>query len=316
VTDLPPRVLVAGTGSIGRRHSENLATLGARVTALSWREAGLAGFEAALSGADAVVIATATDLRLPLIERAAAAGRPVYVEKPLAFRAAEVEAIAGAAAPVATRSLLGLMMRYHPAVRLLAASDLSDVFDASFAIGHDVRAWRKDWRFSHSYAAQPEGGGVLLDLCHELDLAAILCPGLRLAGVDCIGHSAYPGVDIATRVHLAAPGRTASVAMDYLAPELHRRALLTGHERMWEMDFAAGAYRCRDRSGWQSFDLPLERNAMFLDAMRDFLALVRGRPASNLALLPRLDRVRPGVDLVAAAWEARRFIGQLTTDLP
>ena len=112
------RVLVIGSGSIGRRHHDNLQTLGAASRLVSWREGGLGGALAAMQDAEAVVIATATDIRLPLIEAAAAQGLPMYIEKPLAFRPLDVEEIADLAAPVAERSMLGLMLRYHPAVRL------------------------------------------------------------------------------------------------------------------------------------------------------------------------------------------------------
>ena len=41
---------------------------------------------------------------------------------------------------------------------------------------------------------QAKGGGVLLDLCHELDMAHVLFPQARLSHVDCLGHAACPGV--------------------------------------------------------------------------------------------------------------------------
>jgi predicted dehydrogenase len=47
------------------------------------------------------VIATATDVRLPLAELAGAKLWPVYVEKPLATRAADVAPVFDALAPVA-----------------------------------------------------------------------------------------------------------------------------------------------------------------------------------------------------------------------
>ncbi|OZA10125.1 MAG: hypothetical protein B7Y02_11325, partial [Rhodobacterales bacterium 17-64-5] len=270
------QVLVIGSGSIGRRHHDNLQALGAGSRLLSWREGGLDGALGAMSAADAVVVATATDIRLPLIAAAAERGLPVYVEKPLAFRPAEVEEIALAAAPVAERSMLGLMLRYHPAVRALAEADLSDVFQFALSIGHDVTEWRQDWRFSDSYAARAEGGGVLLDLCHELDLAACLFPGIKVTRVESLGHSTFPGVDFASRVSLQREGVVGDVAMDYLTPGLHRRAILRGHARMHDFDLAAQSYRVTDASGARELALPLERNAMFLDAMRDFLALARG----------------------------------------
>lgn len=310
------RVLVIGSGSIGRRHHDNLQALGALSRLVSWREAGLGGALAAMTDAEAVVVATATDIRLPLIEAAAARGLPLYVEKPLAFRPDEVEAIAEVAAPVAERSMLGLMLRYHPAVRALAAADLSDVFQFALTIGHDVTQWRQNWRFSESYAARADGGGVLLDLCHELDLAVCLFPGLEVTRVESLGHPAFPGVDFASRVSLRRGGVVGDVSMDYLTPLLHRRALLRGTERMHDFDFAAQAYRVTDPSGPRMLDLPLERNAMFLDAMRDFLGLAFGGALSGNPLMPRLDMCLPSARLVAAAWAMRGFVGEITKEIP
>ncbi len=310
------RVLVIGSGSIGRRHHDNLGALGVASKLLSWREARISGAERAMAEAEAVVVATATDVRLPLIAAAANRGLPVYVEKPLAFAADEVEAIAAAAAPVAKRSMLGLMMRYHPAFRALAVADLSDVFQFALTIGHDVTQWRADWRFSQSYAARGLGGGVLLDLCHELDMAACLFPGLAVTGVESLGHSGFPGVDFASRVSLAAQGLVGDVSMDYLTPGLHRRANLRGSERMHDFDFAAQIYRVTEAGGARVLDLPLERNAMFLDAMRDFLALVSGAAVSDVEHLPRLDLCLSSARLVAEAWGARRFIGTITKEIP
>jgi predicted dehydrogenase len=310
------RVLVIGSGSIGRRHHDNLQALGASSRLVSWRECGIGGALAALDGCDAVVIATATDIRLPLIEAVAARGLPFYVEKPLAFRPDEVDAIADLSAPVADRSMLGYMMRYHPAVRALAGSDLSDVFQFALTIGHDVTQWRANWRFSESYAAQGEGGGVLLDLCHELDLAACLFPGLEVTRVECLGHPGFPGVDFASRISLRRQGLVGDVSMDYLTPQLHRRTTLRGTERLRDFDFARQVYEVTEPSGPRLLDLTLERNAMFLDAMRDFLALVAGRNTSGNPLMPRLDLCLPSARLVADAWAKRGFVGEIAKEIP
>jgi predicted dehydrogenase len=212
--------------------------------------------------------------------------------------------------------MLGLMMRYHPAVRALAASDLSDVFQFALTIGHDVTQWRQNWRFSESYAARAEGGGVLLDLCHELDLACCLFPGLEVTRVESLGHPAFPGVDFASRISLRRQGLVGDVSMDYLTPLLHRRTTLRGTERMHDFDFAAQAYQVTETSGPRALDLPLERNAMFLDAMRDFLALASGSPTSGNPLMPRLDLCLPSARLVAQAWSMRSFVGEIAKEIP
>jgi predicted dehydrogenase len=310
------RVLVIGAGSIGRRHHDNLLALGATSRLVSWREAGLGGALAAMTDAQAVVVATATDIRLPLIEAAASLGLPVYVEKPLSFRPEDVEAIAEAAAPVADRSMLGYMLRYHPAVRALADADLTDVFQFALTIGHDVTQWRENWRFSESYAARADGGGVLLDLCHELDLAACLFPGLEVTRVESLGHPSFRGVDFSSRISLRRQELVGDVSMDYLTPLLHRRTTLRGTERMHDFDFAGQVYQVTEPSGSRLLDLPLERNGMFLDAMRDFLALVSGGPTSGNALMPRLDLCLPSARLVAQAWATRMFVGEITKEIP
>lgn len=310
------RVLVIGAGSIGRRHHDNFTALGAEVRLLSWREAGLSGALAAMDAAEAVVVATATDMRLPLIEAAASRGLPLYIEKPLAFTPEEVEAIVALAAPVADRSMLGYMMRYHPALRAMAGMDLGDMFQFALSIGHDVTQWRQNWRFSESYAAKAEGGGVLLDLCHELDMAQCLFPGLEVQAVECLGHPAYPGVDVASRISLRRGGLAGEVCMDYLTPALHRRAILRGTDAMLDFDFAAQSYRVTDAKGSRLLDLPLERNAMFMEAARDFLSLASGQAHAGNPLMPRLDRMFASARLVAQAWAGRKFIGEITKEIP
>lgn len=311
------RVLVIGAGSIGRRHADNLAALGAKPVLLPWRGTSADDVSARLPGFDAAVIATATDIRLPLIAACGAAGVPFYCEKPLAFHLPDLEAITSAAAPVTDRSMVGFMMRYHAAFRALADTDLSQVFRFALAIGHDVTQWRANWRFSDSYAARPEGGGVLLDLCHEIDVAACLLPGLDLSSVESLGHARYPGVDMASLLTLrAANGAAGTVAMDYLCPRLVRHTRLEGPGAMQDFDFASGTYRTIRGAGTETHDLPQDRNAMFLDAMRDFLALVAGRAPSAHPHLPRFDLVRDNCRLIARAWAARRFCGLIEKDIP
>lgn len=306
-------IAVLGAGSIGRRHAGNLQALGRKAELIGWRGADIAAL-GARRDITALVIATATQVRLELIELAARKGWPVYCEKPLAWRADQVAAIFAAAAPVASRSVIGFMMRYHPMMRALADEDLSATYGFHFEIGHDVRQWRANWRFSDSYAALPEGGGVLLDLSHEIDMAAALFDGLRVAGVQSLGHADFPNVDFASRVTLASDRVSGSVAMDYLSPVSIRRGSLRGLRGAQDMDWLAPRRVLARPDGTSAQDFSFERNDMFLGLMRDWLALVDGRAPSDNPLLPRFDRMRASCDLVASAWEARQFTGQVALD--
>jgi predicted dehydrogenase len=263
-----------------------------------------------------MVIATETPIRLDLIRLCAEKGWPFYAEKPLAWRAAQVAEIFDAAAPVAARSMVGFMMRYHPVLRALAAMDLTGIFRFHAEIGHDVRQWRANWRFADSYAARAEGGGVLLDLSHEVDLMLALFPGLALHDARSLGHAAFPGVDFATSLHLSAPGGAAgAVAMDYISPVFVRRLELSGATARIEADFQAARLAVATAAGREEQVFAFERNDMFLAAMRDFLALAAGADLPEDSLCPRFDRMRASADLIAAAWEARVFSGNVAMEM-
>ncbi len=302
------KYLVIGGGSIGQRHHSNLQALGADASLLPWRGADLAALD--LANVAGVVVATATQVRTEIIQLAAEAEVPVYIEKPLTFRMTDLDEIERLTERIANRSVLGLMMRYHPAIRYLAAEPLN-AYSAKFSIGHDVRQWRENWRFADSYAAKPEGGGVLLDLCHELDMAHCLFPDLALQSVDCVGHADFPGVDFSTQVELHGQGRLASVAMDYLAPEGFRTIVLKGREEVAEIDLLACEGRRWRNGRADALSWTFERNDMFLGLMRDFMALAEGRKPSDNPSLPRLDRVWDSARLTAKAWETRAFRAQI-----
>lgn len=303
------RILVIGAGSIGTRHAANLAQLGADVTHAAYRSFDPQTLD--LTTFQGIVIATQTQVREDLIALAARHDLPFYVEKPLDWRPGMIARLHDLAAPVAARSMVGLMMRYHPAIRALAARDLSDIYGFSLEIGHDVRRWRPDWRFTGSYAARPDGGGVLLDLCHEIDIATCLLPDLALVACDSLGHAAYPGVDFASRLTLSNDHALGQVAMDYLSPVSIRRLSLRGTRQTCDLDLLSGALT--DTTG--TTILGVERNEMFLHAMADFLALATGRAPSDNPLLPRFDRVRASCALIAAAHAARAFRGRITQDM-
>jgi predicted dehydrogenase len=310
------RILVIGTGSIGTRHAGNIEQLGGIAERLSLRELGLEGVLKHIAAAEAqgAVIATATQLRQPLMQACADSGLPVYVEKPVAYTREGLRAFYAAAAPVADRSIAGFMMRYHPLLSPLqdiVARD--DVFRFDFEIGHDVTQWRANWSFGDSYAALPEGGGVLLDLCHELDLAHTLFPDAALRTVESLGHADFPGVDMATQIALAGPGQTGSVAMDYLAPVFSRVIRLRGQGAITECDLLTGTITRRlPDADPEITQVEFDRNAMFLGAMGDFMALLDGRtPPSGNPNIPRLDLARPSCEMIANAWADRQFCGTI-----
>ena len=302
-------ILVIGAGSIGRRHADNLNAIGETAELIAWRSYDRATLEKR-NDVKGLVIATATQVRLELVTLCAEKGWPFYVEKPLHWTAAGVAEIYEAAGDLANRSMLGFMARYHPVVQALAVDDLSDVYGFSFEIGHDVRQWRQNWSFPESYAAKPAGGGVLLDLCHELDLAKALFPDLVVQSVASVGHADFEGVDFASRIALTdGAGRAGTVAMDYLSPVSLRRSEMSGTQGFRKLDMLTAEITRDDGNGPQTESFVFDRNDMFSAITRDWLALIANENAELAPLAPRLSDMRASSALIADAWGKRVFSG-------
>jgi predicted dehydrogenase len=240
----------------------------------------------------------------------------MYIEKPLAFTQSEVDAMYSIELGLQQRSVVGFMLRYHPLTRFLSEFDGSNFFRMQFEIGHDVRQWRENWSFSKSYAARADGGGVLLDLCHEIDLACMICPTLEVSAVTSIGHRDFAGVDFASNLSLiSADGATANVAMDYLSPVLIRAGSLVGSTQNVAFSYVDNTATVSTAVGVTKHRFTLERNAMFMDIMRDFTTLVEGTGTAPLPNMPRMDLMRDSCSLIAQAWEHRKFTGTVEVDL-
>ena len=314
------KILVVGAGSIGKRHADNLHALGcteilmphSRFVSEGWYSK-----QDQLKEYDGAVIATATHQRLEIIRCLAAADLPLYIEKPLCSSLSEFEAIEEATEHVATRSMVGFMMRYHPAFQIFAGMDLSRVYSYNFEIGHDVRKWRENWVFSKSYAARNDSGGVLLDLCHELDMALCLFPGTTRYSAESLGHPRYPKVDFCTRIALS-DGRTrlGTVSMDYLSPVSFRRLSFRGIDFNADFDFNTGKGELHWMNQSRRIEFPHERDDLFLSAMVDFLNLAADRSVSISKHFPRLDLAMSNCAMIAKAREERRFSGMIAGDFP
>jgi predicted dehydrogenase len=163
------------------------ATEGVAVTAI-WDDDAARGAEAAarfavpfepdldraLAAADAVAVCSETVAHAPLIERAAAAGRAILCEKPLATDLAGAARIAAAVAASGVAFMQSFPKRFDPVShelrRLVAAGELGAVRMARIRHGH---FYGFDPEFKRRWYVDParSGGGALLDEgVHAADL--------------------------------------------------------------------------------------------------------------------------------------------------
>ena len=180
--------LVIGFGSIGQRHKEVLEGLGKQVSVVSRRE-GLGAYsdlEQAFiaSSPKYIVIATETSdhaSQLSNIDKLGFTGT-VLIEKPIAID------VRGLIKPKGFTLIIGYNLRFHPLLKHFRNDIQNDkIVCARLYAGQHLSSWRKGSDGKSSYSGYiSQGGGVLRDLSHELDLMVWLFG-------DCVNVSAIGG---------------------------------------------------------------------------------------------------------------------------
>lgn len=292
-------VLVVGTGSIGKRHIANLLALGVRVSAFSYRAAAGAGaalsafqdprvqhapdLAQALAGdVGAVVVANRTDLHLDVALQAARQGKHLFLEKPLAASLAGVSELRRLVAQQGLVVEAGFMLRRHPNLlwmqQHLASGALGELFHARAAVGQWLPDWRPGTDHRQGYGAfRAQGGGVVFDLIHELDLVHwLLGPVADVSAMTRVVSSLEIETEAVAQIGLRmASGVLAQVHLDYVRPGYGRDMEIVARHGVLAWDYPAGTVTL-ERAGVAPetvHQVPpgFERNTMFREHMAHFL---------------------------------------------
>jgi predicted dehydrogenase len=319
------RVAVLGLGSIGLRHARNLLASGAEVVGFDpsperrglLEEAGGAAHaerEAALDGAQAVVIASPSGLHLGDLRVAVEAGLHALVEKPLAHTDQGLDELLAEAEAASLVVFPALNLRFHPAVEaareVLAEGQLGQPLWARFLAASYLPGWRPHQDPSQGYAADPRSGGALFDFIHELDLAVhLLGAGETVAAAArCTGTVGLRTEDVADVILRHEGGVQSSVHVDYVTRPRRRFAEIAGTSGLLRLDletYRVAVYGPHGEPGGEPAmerTFPRDSNHMYLAEARAFLDCVQsGAP-------PRCG-AREALGVLRLVLRARRLAG-------
>jgi predicted dehydrogenase len=306
------KFLIAGLGSIGRRHLRNLRALGeSDIILLRTRKATLpddelAGYpvETDLQEAlrkhkpNAVVVANPTSMHLDVAIPAAEAGCHVLLEKPVSHSLEGLDRLQETARKSGSKILAGFQFRYHPTLNkaraLIRAGALGTILSVHAHWGEYLPQWHPWEDYRLSYAARANlGGGVIVTLTHPLDYLRYL-----LGEVESLwsfnGHISPLEVDVEDVAEIGlrfASGAVGGLHLNYFQrPPVHRLELI-GTDGTLRWDNADGIlqlYRVSAPFGSYSDQPPapvvetfpppdgFERNQLFVAQTRHFIEVVRG----------------------------------------
>jgi predicted dehydrogenase len=303
------KFLIAGLGSIGRRHLRNLVALGEQDIVLyrtgksTMPEEDLADYpqETDLGTAlkkhrpDAVIVSNPTALHLDVAIPAAQAGCAVLLEKPISHTMERLDILQEAAAKSGSKILVGFQFRFHPGLvrskQWIEDGELGRVISAHVHFGEYLPAWHPWEDYRQGYAARADmGGGVVLTQCHSLDYLPWLVGRVESVwGYTAKLSDLEVDVEDTAKIGLRFQGGgLGSLHLDYnqQPPEHYFTVIGTKGTLKWDLsDGAARIYR-PEKKDWDVFPLPpgWERNVMFMEQMKHFLQVVRGEENPSCTL--------------------------------
>lgn len=293
-------LLIAGLGSIGRRHLRNLVSIGYHNIILYRTGKGTLpddelldfvveyNLEKALARHPiGAIVSNPTALHLEVALAAARANCHLFIEKPIFHSMQGADQVRREVKKRNLSVLVGFQFRFHPALRQIkqwvGSNRIGKIVSVQAHWGEYLPGWHSWEDYRRSYSARGDlGGGVILTLCHPFDYLRWLIG--EVTSVSAVaGRLSGLGVDVedtACIILRFIQGVLGSVYLDYVERPPTHWLHIVGQKGTIHWDDADGiAHLYNNESKEERFTPPegFERNTMFLEEMRHFLNCLDGK---------------------------------------
>ena len=312
-------VLLAGCGSIGKRHARVLSSLGINdIWAFDIDKNQLSAlisevptvksvdsFEAGLAGApDAVFVLTPPKLHIEMAIKAIDAGCHVFSEKPISDSMDGIEELKKTVLRSGKKMMVGLCFRYHDgllaAKKILAEGSIGRLVSIRALMGEHLPLVRPDYKtlFTSMYSGA-------FDLMHEIDLA-VWFSGQRAKSVKAMyGTYSDIGIQAPDLVEILIEFQDrclASVHLDFFQQPRRRQIELIGTAGTIVVEFASwdeytlSIYRAK-KADWEITKAKTTRDDMFKKEDMEFLRII----AENRTVACDIGEACKSLEIVLAA---------------
>lgn len=294
------KFLIAGLGSIGRRHLKNLESLGEKNITLfrthksTISAGGLADYpvftdlSAALADPpDAVIVSNPTALHMQVALPAAEAGCALLIEKPLAH---QMDALMPFEKVVNQRNsivLTAYQFRFNSGLQqireMIAQETLGRPLSFQCTWGEYLPAWHPWEDYRHSYAANRDmGGGAVLTLSHPLDYLMWIFGNVAelFASTGNESDLELQCEDYADVILKFQSGVVGTLHLDYYRQPKRHDLEITCANGVICWDYKTSSVIVPDGNEKKRVFSPptsFNRNQMFVDEMRHFIDCLEGK---------------------------------------
>lgn len=314
------KVLFAGLGGVGQRHLRNIVAIAGDAIEIYAYRVRRAGFvldnnleiinnenleekyhihvlgkleEAWEIGIECVFICNPSSLHMEILLQAVEHECHVFIEKPLSHNYENIEKLESMLFQKQIVTFVGYQNRFHPCIRktreLLVNKMAGRILMVSAEIGESVKTWHKYEDYRSMYACRKDlGGGVILSQIHELDYLisffgmprSVYAVGGKLSDLEI---DVEDTVNIAMTYEMDGSIVPVNVREDYLQNPPVRKCKILGTRGRIEFDLLKSEIIFYDQEGKACLHetYEFERNDMFLEEMRIFLAQINGRQSED-----------------------------------
>lgn len=286
------RIGIIGFGSIGNRHYQNLRKFGEEAVVLTKRR-DVSDINSAATWEDfkaagpysAIFVTNETAKHLETINRALELNpKALFVEKPITHNFDGLDELIEKIKQSGVSFWVGYNLHFFPPLirvkEIIDSGQLGKIHYLRAAVGQDLSEWRpRDYHLCYSSKAD-QGGGVMLDLVHDINYPAWLL-GEKLKAEACvmkrISNLGIEVEDCVDSIFSTDSGALVSVHQDYLRVPYKRSLEAEGNLASLSWDTDANLIRVfgKDKTRLISEEISIERNQMYEKEIEFFLESIK-----------------------------------------
>lgn len=305
-----PVVLVVGLGSIGRRHLKALVekTKPKVIRLLSHKPGdervgedspfaaeNVRNWDDALAARpEFAIVANPTACHVETASRLTQHDIPFMLEKPVSNRIEGLDSLRRQVHEKALPVQVGFQLRQHPGysrfIDVVKSGRIGRPLSLRGHVGQYLPEWRSEGDYRRNYSADREmGGGVIFDLCHEIDVAISALGAVKKVTCVC-GHYSDLEInseDIAELILEHVSGGISQIHLNYLEPRYRWTTSVLGTDGEVTWDYGWGYVALSRRDGAEEKWLDprgFERDDLFRLQMQQWLDVLAGKGAPAVDL--------------------------------
>jgi predicted dehydrogenase len=293
------KVIVIGLGNISLRHRRNLKSLLPDVYIIAIPASGkitsqnvefsdqisLSLNSVIQDNIDMAIVASPATLHCEHAKALMNAGIPTLIEKPITSNILDAKELIKIYKDTHTPTAVAYCLRYMPATikmkELLDRSEIGNIYNAFIEVGQYLPDWRPSKNYQDSVSVKKSlGGGVLLELSHEIDYIQWLLGSMKVHYSQ-LRSSSELNLDveeIADTVLVSSAGVVCNMHLDFLQKKIKRTCSFVGEKGRLDWDLFGNKITKQtklDKTVLFS-EKDWDTNQMYISVLKDFFNFIKG----------------------------------------